>query len=44
MSRSDTDRAQHNYINNIEQAARIISSSRPPSGILQRIVQYVGEN
>src|SRR5687767_14393484 len=43
MSRSDADRAQHNYINNIEQVARIISSSRPPSGVLQRMLQFLGE-
>jgi Nif-specific regulatory protein len=43
MSRSDADRAQHNYISHIEQVARMISSSRSPSGVLQRILQFVGE-
>ena len=43
MSSSDLDRAQHNYIHDIEQVARIISSARPPSGVLQRILQVVGE-
>ena len=43
MPRSNADLAQHNYINDIEQVARIVSSARPPSGVLQRILQLVGE-
>ncbi len=43
MPRSDADRAQHNYITDIEQVARIVSSARPPSGVLQRVLQLVGE-
>lgn len=43
MPRSEADRAQHNYIHDIEQVARIINSARPPSGVLQRILQFVGE-
>ncbi len=43
MPRSDADRAQHNYITDIEQVARIVSSTRPPSGVLQRVLQLVGE-
>lgn len=43
MPRSDADRAQHNDISYIEQVARVIHSARPPSGVLQRILQFVGE-
>lgn len=43
MPRSDADRAQHNYITDIEQVARIVSSTRPPSGVLQRVLQSVSE-
>ena len=43
MSRFGSDRAQHNYTAEIEQVARMVSTTRNPSSVLQRSLQLLGE-
>ena len=43
MPRSAVDRAQHSHIVELEQVARIVSTTRNPATALQRTLQLLGE-